>query len=159
MLCVGYFVNLMNVVVDMLSSNHWCYGVALLNTAVYPLILELCTLLLETCFDGLLVTMTELSVLNGDHVMLVLFRKDFAVFDWLNGGMVVVLVHLAVNGALSFFMANLCDLLIHNGRSHFLVNSGVMMTSLVPSEANALVDLTSRLIETQKPDSKEGMHW
>ena len=149
MLCVGYFANLMNVVVDMLSSNHWCYGVTLLDTAIYPLILELCTLLFETCFDGLIITMTELSVLDGDHVVLVLFRKDFAVFDWLDRGMVVVLVHLTVDGGLSFFMADLCDLLVHNGRSHFLVDSGVMMTSLVPSEANALVDLISRFIETQ----------
>ena len=149
MLYVGYFANLMNVVVDMLSSNHWCYGVALLNTAVYALILELCTLLLETCFDGRLISMTELSVLDRDHVVLVLFRKDFAVFDWLDRGMVVVLVHLAVNSGLSFFMANLCDLLVHNGRSHFLVDSGVMMTSLVPNEANALVDQTSRFVETQ----------
>ena len=149
MLYVWDFANLINGVVDMLSSNHWCYGVALLNTAVYALILELCTLLLETCFDGRLISMTELSVLDRDHVVLVLFRKDFAVFDWLDRGMVVVLVHLAVNSGLSFFMANLCDLLVHNGRSHFLVDSGVMMTSLVPNEANALVDQTSRFVETQ----------
>lgn len=146
---VGYFANLMNVVVDMFSSNHWCYRVTLLNTAVYPCTLELCTLLLETCFDGLLVTMTELPVLDGDYVVLMLFREDFAVFDWLDRGMVVVLVHLTVNGGLSFFMADLCDLLIHNCRCHFLVDSGVMVTSLVPSEVNALVDVTSRLVKTQ----------
>ena len=64
----------MNVVVDMLSSNHWCYRVTLLDTAIYPCTLELCTLLLETCFDGLFVTMAELPVLDGDHVVLVLFR-------------------------------------------------------------------------------------
>lgn len=131
----------MNVVVDMFSSNHWCHGVTLLCTALDPRILKLCTLLLETCSDGLIITMTELPMLDGDDVVLVLFREYFAVFDWLDRGMVVVLVHLTVNGGLSFFMANLCDFLVHNGRCHFLVDSGVMVTSLVPSEVIALVDL------------------
>ena len=138
---VGYFANLVNVVVDMFSSNNWCHGVTLLGTALDPRILELCTFLLETCSDGLFVTMTELPMLDGDYIVLVLFRKHFAVFDWLDRGVVVVLVHLTVNGGLSFFMANLCDLLAHNCRCHFLVDSGVMVTSLVPSEMIALVDL------------------
>ena len=129
----------MNVVVDMFSGNHWCHGMTLLDPAVYPLILELRTLLFETCSDGLIVTMTKLPMFDGDHVVLVLFRKYFAVFDWLDRSMVVVLVHLTVDGGLSFFMANLCDLLVHNGRCHFLVDSGVIVTSLVPSEVNALV--------------------
>ena len=131
----------MNVVMDMFSSNHWCHGVGLLDTTIYPLVLELCTLLFETCFDGLFITMMVLPMLNGDNVVLVLFGKDFAVFDWLDRGMVVVLVHLTIDGGLSFFMANLYDLLIHNGRSHFLVDSGIMVTSLVPNEVIALVKL------------------
>ncbi len=157
--CVEYFANLVNVVVDMFSSNHWCHGVTLLGTALYPRILELRTLLLETCSNGLFVAMAELPMLDGDDVVLVLFRKYFAVFDWLDRGMVVVLVYLTVNGGLSFFMANLCDLLVHNGRCHFLVDSGVMMTSLVPVKMNTLVDLTSKTSRDPKLDSREGMHW
>lgn len=157
--CVGHFTNLMNVVVDMFSSNYWCHGVTLLDTALYPRILELCTLLLETLFDGLIITMTELPVFDGDDVVLVLFRKDFAIFDWLDRGMVVVLVHLTVNGGLSFFMANLCDLLVHNGRCHFLVDGGVMVTSLVPGEVNVLVYLIWKTYKDSKVDSREGMHW
>ena len=148
---VGHFTNLMNVVVDMFSGNYWCHRVTLFSTALYPRTLELCTLLLKTLFDGLIITMTELPVFDGDNVVLVLFRKDFAIFDWLNRGMVVVLVHLTVNGGLSFFMANLCDLFVHNGRCHFLVDSGVMVTSLVPGEVKVLAHLIwRRLITTQK---------
>lgn len=131
----------MYVVVDMFSSNHWCHGVSLLSTTLYSCILELCTLLFETCFDGRFIAVMVLPMLDGDNVVFVLFRKDFAVFDWLDRGMVVVLVHLTVDGGLSFFMANLCDLLVHNGRRHFLMDSGVMVTSLVPNEMIALVKL------------------
>ena len=145
---VGWFTNLMYVVVNVFSSNHWCHGVGLLGTTLYPCILELCTLLFETCFDGLFIAVMVLPMLDGNNVMFVLFGKDFAVFDWLDGGMVVVLVHLTVNGSLSFFMANLCDLLVHNGRRHFLVDSGVMVTSLVPNEVIALVKLNFKDLES-----------
>ena len=138
---MGYFANLMYVVVDMFSSNHWCHRVTLLGTTLCPRVLELCTLLFETSFDSLLVTMMMLPMLDRDHVMHVLFGKYFAVFDWLDRSMVVVLVHLTVDGGLSFFMANLCDILVHNSRCHFLVDSSVMVTSLVPSEVTALVEL------------------
>ncbi len=80
-------------------------------------------------------------MLDRDDIGHVLFRKYLAVFDWLDRGMVVVLVHLTVDGGLSFFMANLCNVLVHNGRCHFLVDSSVMVTSLVPSETIALVEL------------------
>jgi len=123
--------SLMYVVVDVFSSNHWCHGVSLLGTTLYPCTFELCTLLFETCFNCLFIAVTVLPMLDGDNVVHMLFGKDFAVFDRLDRGMVVVLVHLTVDGGLSFLMANLYDLLLHNGRSHFFVDSGVMVTSLV----------------------------
>lgn len=129
----------MYVMVDVFSSNHWCHRVGLLSTTLCPYVLELCTLLFKTCFDGLFVTVMVLPMLDGNNVVLVLFWKDFAVFDWLDRGMVVVLVHLTVDGGLSFFMANLFDRLVHNGRRHFLVDGGVMVTCLVPNEVIALV--------------------
>ena len=149
----------MYVVVDVFSSNHWCHGVCLLSTTLYACILELSTLLFETCFNGLFVTVTVLPMFDGNNVVHVLFRKDFAVFDWLDRGMVVVLVYLTVDGGLSFFMANLCDLLVHNGRRYFFVDSGVMVTSLVPSVSIALVKQNSRDLESTSLCSREYMHW
>ena len=150
---VGYFTNLMYVVVDVFSSNHWCHGVSLLSTTLYPRILELCTLLFETCFDGLFVAVMVLPMLDGNNVVMVLFWEDFAVFDWLDRGMVVVLMYFTVDGGLSFFMANLCDLLVHNGRCHFLMDSGVMVTSLVPKELIALVRLNFKDFKSIAPGS------
>ena len=149
----------MYVVVDVFSSNHWCHGVSLLSTTFCPDILELCTLLFETCFDGLFITVMVLSMLDGNNVMMVLFWEDFAVFDWLDRGMVVVLMYFTIDGGLSFLMANLCDLLVHNGRCHFLVDSGVMVTSLVPKELIVLVKLDFTDFESTATGSRKGMHW
>lgn len=149
----------MYVVMDMFSSNHWCHRVTLFGTTLCPYVLKLCTLLFETCFDGLFVTVMVLPVLDGNNVVSVLLRKDFAVFDGLDGGMVVVLVHLTVDGGLSFLMANLCNLFVHNGRRHLLVDSGVMVTSLVPNEVIALVELNFGNLESTALGSREDMHW
>ena len=149
------FTDLMYVVVDVLSSNHWCHRVCLLSTTLYPCILELSTLLFETCFNGLFITVTVLPMLDGNNVVHVLFGKDFAVFDWLDRGMIMVLVYLTVDGGLSFLMANLCDFLVHNGRRHFLVDSSVMVTSLVPNEVIALVKLNFRDVESTTLGSRD----
>lgn len=153
------FTDLMYVVVDVFSSNHWCHRVCLLSTTLCAYILELSTLLFETCFNALFITVTVLPMFDGNDVVHVLFRKDFAVFDRLDRGMVVVLVYLTIDGGLSFFMANLCDLLVHNGRRHFLVDSGVMVTSLVPSEVIASVKPNFRDLESTALCSREDMHW
>jgi hypothetical protein len=57
---------------------------------------ELLCFLIESCFDVSRVGMFEFFVLDTCHLMFVLLRKDFAVLDRLNGGMIVVLVDLAV---------------------------------------------------------------
>ena len=93
-------------------------------------------------------------MLDGNNVVMVLLWENFAVFDWLDGGMVVVLMYFTVDGGLSFLMANLCDLLVHNGRCHFLMNSGVMVTSFVPEELIALVKLNFRNFESAATGSR-----
>ena len=40
----------------------------------------------------------ELSLLNSTHVVGVLLREHLLVLNWLNGGVIVVLVDLTVNG-------------------------------------------------------------
>ena len=76
--------------------------------------------------------MLDLALLNGGHAVGVLFWENFAILDWLDRGVVMVLVHLTINGSLSLLMTLLDHLLLHNGGSDLLVDCGVMVTGLVP---------------------------
>jgi hypothetical protein len=71
-------------VVDMLSSDDRCNGVALLNAAFGASVLELQTLLLEAGFDCFRVAVLMFTVLNRNDVVLVFFWEHFTVFDWLD---------------------------------------------------------------------------
>lgn len=84
--------------------------------------------------------------------MMMLFWKNFTVFHWLHGGMVMILVHLAVDGGLGLFMADLRDVFLHDSGSYLLVDCGVMVTSLGPRRIMASVK--AKPIEQQKLVSK-----
>lgn len=122
----------MNMVVYVLASNDRCNGVGLLGTCFNAGVLELHTLLFQTSLDGTGVTVLDLALLNSGHAVGVLFRENFAILDWLDRGVVMVLMHLAINGSLSLLMTLLDHLLLHNGGSDLLVDRGVMVTSLLP---------------------------
>lgn len=119
-------------VVHVLASNDRCNGVGLLGTNFSAGVLELRTLSFQTSLDGILVTVLDLALFNGGHAVGVLFRENFAILDWLDRGVVMVLVHLAINGSLRLLMTLLDHLLLHNGGSDLLMDCGVMVTSLVP---------------------------
>ena len=118
--------------VDVLSGDDWCNGVAFLSGPLCSGVLELQTFLLETCLVGFGIAMLVLSVLHGDDFVRMLFWEDFAVLDRLHGGVVMVLVHLAVNGGLGLLVVDLGDILVHDGWCNLLVYCGIMVTSLVP---------------------------
>ncbi len=122
----------MNMVMYVLASDDWCNGVGLLGTDLSAGVLELHTLLFEASLDGVGVTVLDFTLLNCSHSVGVLFRQNLAILDWLDRGMVVVLVHLAINGSLSLLMTLLEHLLIDNGGSDLLVDCGVMVASLLP---------------------------
>ena len=94
--------------------------------------LELSSFLLKTGLDSLGIAVLVVTFLNRNDVVLMLFRENFTVVHGLNGGMVMVLVNLAVDGSGSLFVTLLDDSLVHNCGSNLLVNGGVMVTSLVP---------------------------
>jgi hypothetical protein len=124
----------MDVVVDMLASNDWRNGVSFLSGTFCSSVLKLRALLLKACLDGIGIAVLMLSVLDGNDVMGVLFWENFAVLDWLHGGVVMILMYLTVNCSLGFLMANFGDVLIHDGWGNLLVYGGIMVTSLVPKE-------------------------
>ena len=124
----------MNMVMHVLASNNGGNRVGLFSTCFSAGVLELQTLLFETSLDSVGVTVLNFTLLNSAHSVGVLFRENLPILDWLDRGVVMLLVHLAVDCGLSLLMTLLDDLLIHHGRGDFLVDCGVMVTSLVPEE-------------------------
>lgn len=133
----------MDVVVDMLASNNWRNGVSFLSGTFCSSVLKLRALLLKTCLDSIGITVLMLSVLDGDDVMGVLFWENFAVLDWLHGGVVMILMYLTVNGSLGLLMANFGDFLVHDSWGNLLVYGGIMVTGLVPKKVMISVKLGS----------------
>lgn len=96
-------------------------------------VLELGTLLLKTRFDSFGVAMAKFPMLDRGHVMRMLLRKYFTILHRLDGGVEMVLMDFSVDSGLSLLMTVLFDSLLSNGGSDSLVDSRVMVTSLVPA--------------------------
>lgn len=94
--------------------------------------LELSSFLLKTGLDSFGVAVCVVTLFNRNDVVLMLFGENFTVVHWLDGGMIMVLVNLTVDGSSGLFVTLLDNSLVHNCGSNFLVNSSVMVTSLVP---------------------------
>ncbi len=128
----------MDMVVDMLASDDGSNGVRLLCATFGALTLELQTLLLETGLDSLGVTVNVLTMLHRNNVVMMLLRKDLTVLYWLHGGVIMVLVDFTINGGCGLLMASLGDSLVDDSGSDFFVDSGVVVTSLLPARATLL---------------------
>lgn len=122
----------MNVVVNVLASNHGCNSVCVGRLSDDTLILELSSLTSETCLDLSSVAVLESAVLNGDEVVGVLLRKDLTVGNGLDGGVVVVLVNLLVDGSGDLLVLGRSDGLVKNSGCNALVDGGIVVTSLGP---------------------------
>jgi len=93
-------------------------------------VFELCLLGCEAVLYVLVVAVLDVAVLDAGHLVVVLFREDLAVLDGLDGGVVVVLVDLAVDGSCHILLSSGCDRLVLNGWVDRLVNSGVVLSIL-----------------------------
>ena len=123
---------LVNVVVDVLASNHRCDSVCVYGFRDDALILELGSLTCETGLDLSSVAVLESAVLNSYEVVGVLLGKDLTVGDRLDRGVVVILVDLLVNGSGDLLVLGRPDGLVKNSGCDALVNGGVVVTSLGP---------------------------
>ena len=117
--------------VNVLPSNDWGNGVGLF-LAHSSVALELSGFLFEAGFDCIGIAMLMVTFLDGNDVVMMLFGKDFTVYNRLNGGVVMVLVDLTIDGSGGLLVTLLDDVLVDDGGSNLFVNSGVMVTSLVP---------------------------
>ena len=140
--------DLVNVMVNVLTSNDWGDGVGLflVHSAVA---LELSRFLFEAGFDSLGIAMLMVTLLDGDDVVMMFLGEDFTVKDGLNGGVIMVLMDFTVDGGRGLFVTLLDDVLVHDGGSDLLVNGGVMMTGLVPVKESGqwqLIDTVFRRV-------------
>ena len=124
--------DLVDVVMNVLACNDGGYRARLLGLANSLLVMEASSLLFETCLDSVGIAMVVFPMLNTDEVVSMLLREDFTMLNRLYGGVVVVLVDLAVYGSSGLFMLGRLDHLVRDCRSHFLVDGGVMVASFVP---------------------------
>jgi hypothetical protein len=105
---------------------------SLTDSSLCAAVTELSGLTFQTSLDGFRVTVTMFPVLDTNHVVGMLFGKNLAVQHGLNGGVVVVLVNLTVNGSGDLLMSRRLDGFLHDSGGNLLVDGGIMMTSLVP---------------------------
>jgi len=90
-------------------------------------VLELCSFIVEALAGLFMVAVFEFAVLHGGWVVGVLFGKDFAVLDWLDGGVVVILVDFAVDCFCDLFVADGLDFFAGYGSADGFVDSGVVV--------------------------------
>jgi hypothetical protein len=84
---------------------------------------------IQSCFDLVGLCMLKFLGLHGCHLVTVLLWKDLAIFDRLNGGVVMILVNVSFHRCLDFFMSDRLNLLMYDGCTLSLINGGVVMTS------------------------------
>ena len=113
---------LMDVVMDSLASHSWSSYLAMRGFMGFRRVLEAAELRRYSCLGILIVLMSELFVFDGDHVMMVLLREGLLVADWLNSGMVVVLVDFSVHCLGDILMSVRVDSFLCDGRVHNFVN-------------------------------------
>ena len=123
---------LVDVMMDVLARNGGCNGMTLLCAARGTGALELGTLLLQTGLNGSSIAMMHLAVFYWDDIVLVLFGEYFAVLDWLNGRVEMVLMNFTIDGGLSLFMTVLGHCFLSDSRRDLFMNGGIMVSSLVP---------------------------
>jgi len=105
---------LVYMVVDVLACNSWVGRGCLLSVSHSAGVLELSLFGGQTLLGVFVRAVLDIAVLYTSNLVGVLLREDFTVLDWLNGGVVMVLVYLAVDS--SGFILMLCagDVLVLN---------------------------------------------
>lgn len=139
-LLLDYWLNgLVDVMMDMLADNSGCRCLRADGPGLNMLVMELSTLLLETAADCGLVAFVQDPLLRVGNDSCVFLGEDDFVLDRLNGGMVMVLMNLAVDDGLDLLMFGLLDRFLDHGGGDLLVNGGVVMTGPVEDFADGML--------------------
>ncbi len=132
---------LMNVVVDVLACNSWSRFLNMLRRADVAGVLKLASLPLKLTLDLVVTTVPDLPSLYWSDLLGMSGRCGGLVADWLGGGMVVVLVDLAVDDLLVLVALGLRDVLVLDGWVDGLVDGGVCLAVAVKEGGDVLLDL------------------
>lgn len=125
----------------MLASNGWSCRGGVLSLADLTGVLELSTLGLEAGLHVVIVAVVDLLVLNSGDVVGVLLWENLAVLDRLDRGVVVVLVHLTVDGSLGLLVLGAGDVLLLDSWGNRLVDGGVVVSRLGHEGVDSLLSL------------------
>jgi hypothetical protein len=117
-------------VVDVLASNSGCDALACCGSLYAPFILKLSLFLNKIPLGGIVITVIELAVLNGTELCSVLLWQNFAVLNWLNSAVVVILVDLLVYCCVYLLVLVGLDRLVNDRRGDCLVDSSVVVSRL-----------------------------
>lgn len=132
---------LMDVVVDVLTRHCRCGSLGVRGIGDDALVLELGSLLCYSPLRLVMVAVVKLAALDGGNIVLVLLGKNFPVLNGLYGMVVVILVNLLLDSGVDFFVLRGLHSLVHDGRLHLFVNSGVVVTGLVQKPADCFLSL------------------
>jgi len=131
---------LVDVVVDVFTSDRRCHTLALGGSLYTPLILELCLFLNKVPLRGVVVAVVEFTVLDSAKLSLMLLREDLTVNDGLNSAVVVILVDLLVYSGVDLFVYVRLDSLVGDSGSNSLMNCGVMVARTVGEVSESCLD-------------------
>lgn len=85
--------------------------------------------------------MVKFTMLNAAQLRSMLFWEDFAIVDWLDRSVIMILVNFSVHGSVDLFMLVRLDGFFLNTRCHGLVNRCVMMTGVANEFADCCLGL------------------
>ena len=95
---------LVHVVVDMLAGDGGALRGGVVRCSFGAGALELGSFCGEALLYVSVIPVLDLAMLYTDHIVTMLLWENFPVLDWLNRGVMVVLVDLTVNGCLCLLM-------------------------------------------------------
>lgn len=122
---------LVDVVVDVLTTNGGCYTLALCGALYSSLVPELRLLLNKIPLRGVMVAVIKLTVLYSTELGGVCLGKHLAVLDRLDSAVVMVLVNLLIDGSVDLLVLVRLHSLVGDSGSNSLVDCGVVVARLV----------------------------
>ena len=115
---------LVDVMVDMLALDSWCSCCGVSGLVGMGGVLELSSFSFESLTRLVFVAVMEFLVDYWLHLVMMLLGEDFLVLDWLDRGVIVILVDLAVDSFLDFLMSGGLDVLVYDTWGDALGNIG-----------------------------------
>jgi len=121
---------LVDVVVNVLTSNSSTLGSGVLSFSYSAGVLELSLLSGETLLDVGIISVLNVAVLDGSEFVGVLFWENLTIVDRLDRSVVMILMHLTIHSGCCVLVVGLGYVLVLDGWVDGLMDSGVMLSIL-----------------------------